>query len=74
MHVMAFLKHTLNIILVSEHNQFNVNSIKNCISNIKKKEIKEFFAYFYNDSCKVSGGPPISCWMTKFFCISYFFF
>ena len=53
-----FLTNTLDFIVQSEHNQFNVNSIKHYLSNINKKEIKAIFAYFYNDSCQVPGGPP----------------
>ena len=61
------------MIVQSEHNQFHVNSSKNYFSNIKNKKIKAVFAYFHNDSCKVLGGPPKPCWMTKIFCMSYFF-
>ena len=52
MHVLAFLKKLLNIIIQTERNQFNVNSIINYLSNIKNKQIKAVFAYFHNDSFK----------------------
>ena len=70
---MVFYRQTLNIIIQSEHNQFNINSIKIFISSIKNKEIKTIFAYFHNDLCKVLEGPPKPCWISKFFCMSYFF-
>ena len=57
MHVLAFLKRTLNIIIQTERNQFNVNSIINYLSNIKNKQIKVVFAYFYNDSFKAPKEP-----------------
>ena len=72
MHMKVFLRESLNIIIQSKHNQFNVNSIKNFLSSIKKKEINACFAYFHNDSCKMPGGPPKPCWISKVFCMSYF--
>ena len=63
----------LNIIVQSEHNQFNVNSIKNYLSSIKNKEKKAVFAYFHNDSCKVLGRPPKTLLDDKHTFMSYFF-
>ena len=73
MHVMVFQRETLNIIIQSEHNQFNVNSIKIFLSSIKNLEIKAGFANFHNDSCKVPRGPPKFSRISKIFCMSYFF-
>ena len=50
----------------SEHNQLNMNNIKNFLS-------KAVFAYFHYDSWKVPGGPPKPCRISKIFCMSYFF-
>ena len=49
----------------SEHNQFNVNSIKIFLSSIKNK-IRAGFAYFHNDSCNVPEGLK-PCWISKIF-------
>ena len=72
MHVMVFLMRNFDYCVSGEHSQFDENSMKNYLSNIKNK-IKAIFAYFCNDSCKVAGVPLKACQMSKIFCMSYFF-
>ena len=69
-----FLREAWNIIILSEHNQFIVNSIKNFLSSIKNDQVKVVFAYFHNDSCKVPWVPLKRLLDFKNFLYILFFF